>query len=94
MQLVVSPAATSFLHAQGDRLYVWPTRNRCCGGGLSLKTAAEPPPGRDFHAIANTAGINLFLPTALPELPDELHLDLQRWPRRVRAYWNGCIYVV
>ena len=28
MQLVVSPAATSFLHSQGDWLYVWPTRNR------------------------------------------------------------------
>ena len=94
MQLVVSPAASSFLHAQGDRLYVWPTRNRCCGGGLFLEAAAEPPPDRTFRAIANAAGINLFLPTALSELPDELHVDLQRWPRRVRAYWNGCIYVV
>ena len=94
MQLVVSSAASSFLEAQGDRLYVWPTRNRCCGGGLSLATADAPPPGREFRAIANTAGISLFLPAALPELPDELHLDLQRWPRRVRAYWNGCIYVV
>ena len=94
MQLVVSPAATSFLHAQGDRLYVWPKRNRCCGGGLSLETATEPPRGRGFRAISNTAGIDLFLPTTLSELPDELHIDLQRWPRREQAYWNGCIYVV
>ena len=94
MQLVVSPAAAGFLHDQGDRLYVWATRNRCCGGGLSLEAAVEAPPGREFCPVDNTAGISLFLPAALPELPDELHIDLQRWPRRVRAYWNGCIYVV
>ena len=94
MQLVISSAASDFVHTNGDQLYVWTTRNRCCGGGLSLETATEPPTNRDFRAVANAAGVKLFFPAGLPELPDELHVDLQRWPRRVRAYWNGCIHVV
>jgi hypothetical protein len=94
MQLVVSPAASSFLHTHGDRLYVWLKRNGCCSGGLFLDAATEPPRGHDFRAFANTEGINLFLPVGLTDLPEELHVDLQRRPTKVRAYWNGCIHVV
>ena len=31
----------------------------------------------------------------LRELPDELHVELKRFPRRhVEAYWNGCAWLV
>jgi hypothetical protein len=36
----------------------------------------------------------LFLPARLSPLPDELHIDVARFPRRVEAYWNGCAWVV
>ncbi len=94
MELVVSPAASEFVHASGGRLYVWTKKNRCCGGGISLGTATEPPAERGFRSVANGAGIELFVPVGLRRLPDELHVDLQRRPRRVQAYWNGCVFVV
>jgi hypothetical protein len=94
MELVVSPAASEFVRASGGRLFVWTKKNHCCGGGISLGTATEPPPHREFRTVTNNAGIELFVPVGLRRLPDELHLDVQRWPRRVQAYWNGCVFVV
>jgi hypothetical protein len=26
-------------------------------------------------------------------LPDELHLEARRFPRRIEAYWNGCAWI-
>ena len=94
MELVVTTAASEFVHNNGGRLYVWTKKDRCCGGGITLGTATEPPPDREFRIVANGAGIILFVPVGLRRLPEELHVDLQRRPRRVRAYWNGCVFVV
>ena len=69
MQLVVSPAASSFLHAQGDRLYVWPTRNRCCGGGLFLETAVEPPPAATSVRSRTRPASACFSPQLSPSSP-------------------------
>lgn len=94
MQLVVSEAASDFVQVRGGRLYVWMKRSRCCGGVISLGAATDPPPGRKFRRVVSTTGIELFVPEGLRRLPEELHVDLQRRPRRVEAYWNGCAYVV
>lgn len=94
MELVVSPAASEFVHTSSGRLYVWMKKSRCCGGGVTLETATEPPAGREFRAIARSAGIEGFAPVGLRRLPQELHIDVQRWPRRVQAYWNGCVHVI
>lgn len=95
MELLLSPAASEFVSARGGRLYVWTKKNVCCGGGITLGTATEPPADREFRSIATSTDVELFVPVGLLRLPDELHVDVQRWPRRrVQAYWNGCVHVV
>jgi len=42
--------------------------------------------------VADTNGLEVFLPAELT-LPDELHIDVRRFPRRVEAYWNGCAWL-
>ncbi len=94
MDLIVTDTAAEFVRTHGSRLYVWTRARHCCGGGQTLEAGFEPPAGREFRPIDNSAGIELHMPTHLGRLPDELHLDLQRRPRRIRAYWNGCVWVV
>jgi hypothetical protein len=94
LKLIVTEQAAGYLRSHNSRIYVWPQRRRCCGGGHVLETSVEAPGGRDFTSVENSAGIDLFLPTHLGRLPNELQLDLQRLPRRIRAYWDGCVWVV
>jgi len=94
MELIVTEPAAEYLRKHDSRVYVWTKRRRCCGGGQTLEASLESPAGRDFTSVENSAGIDLYLPTHLGRLPDELHLDLQRLPQRIRAYWNGCVWVV
>ena len=46
-----------------------------------------------FRQLA-TDGFELYVPAGLARLPEELHLEVQRFPRRVEAYWNGCAWLV
>jgi hypothetical protein len=39
-------------------------------------------------------GFELFVPVTLRRLPDELHVEARRFPRRIEAYWNGCAWIV
>ena len=94
LELVVTEPAAELLREHGSRVYVWTKERHCCGGGQTLEAAFDPPPGRDFRQIENAAGIELYMPAQLGRLPDELQLDLQRHPRRIRAYWNGCVWVL
>jgi hypothetical protein len=93
MRVIVSEAASSFIEEKGGRLYVWPTRNACCG---SAWLSAAPSPRRriEFARRADVREFELYLPAALARLPEELHLELRRFPRRVEAYWNGCAWIV
>jgi hypothetical protein len=51
--------------------------------------------GREnLRRVADEARFELYLPTSLAYVPDALHLDVQRFPRRVEAYWNNCAYVI
>jgi hypothetical protein len=94
MRLVVSDAATDLIEERGGRLYVWMRQGRCCGGATTrLETSSEPPARREFRNVSAGEGFELFVAASLA-LPDELHIDVRRFPRRVEAYWNGCAWVV
>jgi hypothetical protein len=94
MRLVVSEAAAELIAERGGRLYVWPARARCCGGVTRLMSASTPPSGKEFRRIEAAATCEVYLPSALGRLPDELHVELTRWPRRIASYWDGCAWVV
>lgn len=39
-------------------------------------------------------GLEVLLSGGRYGTPDELHLELARWPKRhVKAYWNGAVFV-
>jgi hypothetical protein len=47
---------------------------------------------REYRRVAD-GEIEVYLPVGLAP-PEELHLTVRRFPRRVSAYWNGSSYVV
>lgn len=93
MRLVVSEPAAELIKEQGGRLYVRLKKARCCGAVTTLVTSSTPPPGVEFNLVSGGDAIEVFLPANLGRLPDELHVDVHRFPRRVEAYWNGCAWV-
>jgi hypothetical protein len=93
MRVIASSEATGLIHATGGRLYVWPHRPRCCGAVTVLRTSSRPPRGTTFRQLA-VDGFDLHVPAGLARLPEELHLEVRRFPRRVEAYWNGCAWLV
>ena len=93
MRLVVSDAASELIAEQGGRLFVWVTRNRSCVGGTRLETATSPPTGTEFRRVESSTEFELYLPRTLTRLPNELHIEARRFPRRVESYWDGCAWV-
>src|SRR5690349_16477739 len=93
MRVVVSDAAVERINAFGGRLYVWPKRAGCCGGLTTLVTSSVAPKRKEFRRVAGADRFELFLPSRLDGLPEEIHLDTSRFSRQVRAYWNGCAWV-
>ncbi len=72
-------------------------KNRCCGGGFhTLGTATEALPKITFRHLDddNNTNFALFVPETMSRMPDELHVELRRFPRRVETYWNDCDWVV
>ena len=94
MRLVVSDSAAEAVQAQGGRLYVWPTKGRCCGGTTTLSAATSAPADKDFRKEEASTSFELYLPTHLANLPDELHIDTRGRSGRIQAYWNGLAWVV
>jgi len=94
MRVVVSESAGELIQARGGRLYVWLKRAQCCRGVTTLTTASEPPAEKTFRRVESRESFELYVPTGLVRLPDELHLDVGRRRRRVEAYWDGCVWVV
>jgi hypothetical protein len=94
LKLVAPDSAVDLIRERGGRLYVWKQRTRCCGGAtVTLEAATEAPAAIDFTRVENEADFELYLPTALGDLPDELHVEARRFPRRIEAYWNGCAWI-
>jgi hypothetical protein len=96
MRVVATDSAVDFIQEHGGRLYVWMKRNRCCGGSYStLGAATAALPKTEFECVDENVGFELYVPAALRgRLPDELHFQLGRLPRRIEAYWNGCAWIV
>ena len=94
MRLVVSEPASALIAERGGRLYVWPTRARCCGSVTRLRSACTPPAGKEFRRIDSAGECEVYVPSRLARLPEELHVELKRYPRRVESYWDGCAWVV
>ena len=94
MRVVASEPAVELIAERGGRLYVWPTRARCCGGATRLVSATTPPSGKRFGRSGAVAEFELYLPQGLSRLPDELHVELRRYPRRLESYWDGCAWVI
>lgn len=91
MEIVSSPEAAALIEEEGGRLFVWPRQGRCCGP-LTLAAATRPPAHRRFRR-AGDAGFAVFVPEHLARLPEALHVELTR-RRRVRAFWDGCAWIV
>jgi hypothetical protein len=94
VRLVVSDPAADLIDERGGRVYVWLKRGRCCGGVTRLVSATAPPEAREFRRAAADERFEVYLPVGLARLPDELHIDVRRFPRRLEAYWNNCAWVV
>jgi hypothetical protein len=94
MRVVVSESAAGLVEADGGRLYVWLKQSRCCGAAIRLASSSAPPTGRRFRRVTGFDRFELYVPETLDRLPDELHVESKRFPRRVEAYWNGCAWVV
>jgi hypothetical protein len=93
MRVVLSDSAAELIRASGGRLYVWPKRAGCCGSLTTLVTSSVAPKRKEFRRVAVDDRFELFLPSRLGRLPEEIHLDTSRFSRQVRAYWNGCAWV-
>jgi hypothetical protein len=96
MKLVASPEAREFVLERGGRLWVWASSTACCGGTRFIEAFTSAPADTDrFHSLP-AGDIALFVKAAGSHgLPDELHVDLGGIRRRrVRAFWNGCAYLV
>jgi hypothetical protein len=94
MRVLVSDRAAELIAERGGRLYVWPTKARCCGGITRLRSASVAPGRQQFRRLDEDTTFELFVPAGLTSLPDELHVEAHRFPRRVESYWNGCAWVV
>ena len=94
MHLVASEEAVRFVEEAGGCLYVWPRTPRCCGAVTVLAASTARPEGRSFRRAQSDGAVEVLVPAGISRLPDELHLELRRFPRRVAAYWNGCAWVV
>lgn len=93
MRVAISDAAADLIDERGGRLYVWTRKSRCCGGLTRLESESEPPASMEFRRVDECGRFELFLPSALARRPDELHVAVRRFPRRVEAYWDGCAWV-
>ena len=93
VRVIASDPAVELIPERGGRLYVWLKRGRCCRPVTTLGSATQPPAGQRFERVADEVRFELYLPYSLAPVPDELHLAVQRFPRRVEAYWNGCAWV-
>jgi hypothetical protein len=93
MRIVASDEACELIAERGGRLYVSIRRARCCGGTQTL-TATTDAGNTEWRSTGDEAGFELFLPAGLARRPEELHVAVRRFPRRVEAYWNGCAWIV
>jgi hypothetical protein len=94
VEIVVSDEARKLIAERGGRLYVSVKTARCCNRLQTLATKSTVENTADYRPAPADDGFELFLPRHLSRLPDELHLAVRRFPRRLEAYWDGCAWIV
>ena len=79
----------------GGLLFVRMSRLASVRGAIrSVLTTTEPPPDALDYQRFESKGFLLFLEPGLRP-PRELHVSTVGWfRRRIRAFWNGCAFVV
>lgn len=95
MRIVTSPEARSIICDDGGLLFVRVSRLASVRGAIrTLLTTTRPPADALDYQRFETRGYLVFLePGVRP--PRELHVTVVgRFRRRVRAFWNGCAFVV
>ena len=95
MKVLASPEARSFIRARGGLLFVEVVSRSHVHGALRvLHVSTDPPQDALEWQRVETKGFLLFLPPGLRR-PSELHLEVRGWMRRrLKAFWEGCVYVV
>jgi hypothetical protein len=94
VQIVVSDAARTLIEERGGRLFVRVNTARCCGRLQTLEAKSEVENAADYRSAVADDGFEVFVPRNLARLPEELHLEARRFPRRIEAYWDGCAWIV
>jgi hypothetical protein len=61
---------------------------------MMLSAATSAPADKEFRREEASTSLELYLPTHLALLPDELHIDARGRSGRIQAYWNGLAWVV
>ena len=97
MEIVASSGEAEYVQVHGGLLFV---RRRIHGQYSRvplevLEASTEPPPDALDYRRVQADRFLLFLDPSLRQLPRELHLAVRGWSRRrVRAYWDGCAFVL
>lgn len=95
MKIVATPQARSLIRENGGMLFVRLSPVASVRGAMrSLLTSTDVPDDAFEYQRFETRGFLVFLqPGVRP--PRELHVDIVgRIRRRLRAFWNGCAYVM
>jgi hypothetical protein len=96
MRILATAEARSMIRDQGGLLFVWvATSGNVRGWAKILRTSTEPPEDALEWRRFETKGFLVFVPPWMRRLPRELHIQATgRLRRRVRAFWDGCAYVM
>jgi len=95
IEIESSDDVRAFVRERGGRLFVWATAHRCCAGRLILLDVDTAPPDASRHRFQRIEadGFELYLDPGHRRPPERLTLELGRWPRKVRAFWNDVAFV-
>jgi hypothetical protein len=96
MRILASDEVRTLVHEHGGRLYVWTTGHGCCASSVRFLAAdtTRPRAWKARSAPVDAGGFELFLDAGVHGLPDELTLEVKGRKRKIRAFWNGCAYII
>ncbi|MGZ4392503.1 MAG: hypothetical protein ACXVRK_10350 [Gaiellaceae bacterium] len=93
MKVIATDDARRLISERGGRLFVSVKKARCCGGVMTLAAATAVRNTEGFRSLGQDGGFELLVPRDLARLPDRLEIETRRFPLRVEAYWDGCVWI-
>jgi hypothetical protein len=95
VRIVISEPAAEHIRSHGGQVYVWARPVKSCGGQRLVEAALDPPAGGAAFSRFPRGEVAVFIRPSMRRMPDEIRIELGGSRiRRVRASWNGCLYVV